>query len=110
MGNPIGVIEEGGVLNQASNEIEIQCLPADIPDSLELYISDLSMGDSLSASDIELDEKFTLITPKETVLASVTHAMKEIEPVVKEDEDEVFLDKEGEPIEKEEGEEKEGSS
>ena len=107
-GNPIGVIEEGGVLNQASNEIEIQCLPADIPDFVETDISDLNLGDSISVGIIKLDEKITLVTPKDTVLASVTHAMKEIEPVVEVDEDEVFLDEEGEPIEKEEGEVKEG--
>jgi len=107
-GDSIGVTEEGGILNQASNEIEIQCLPADIPEFVETDISELNLGDSISVGIIELDEKFTLITPEDTVLASVTHAMKEIEPVVEEDEDEVFLDEEGEPIEKEEGKEKEG--
>ena len=38
-GDSIGVIEEGGVLNQATNEIEIQCLPADIPEFVETDIS-----------------------------------------------------------------------
>jgi large subunit ribosomal protein L25 len=103
-GDPIGVTEEGGVLNQASNEIEIQCLPADIPEFVETDISELNLGDSISVGIIELDEKFTLITPEDTVLASVTHAMKEIEPVVEVDEDELFLDEEGEPIEGDETE------
>jgi large subunit ribosomal protein L25 len=103
-GNAIGVKDEGGILNQPLNEIEIQCLPADIPDSFELDISDLSIGDSLSASDIELDEKFALITSEDSVAISVTQPMKEIEPEV--DEDELFLDEDGEPIEGEE--EKEG--
>ena len=107
-GDPIGVTDEGGVLNQASNEIEIQCLPAHIPEFVETDISELNLGDSISVGIIELDEKFTLITPEDTVLASVTHAMKEIEPVVEVDEDEVFLDEEGEPIEQEDGEVKEG--
>ena len=107
-GDAIGVTDEGGVLNQASNEIEIQCLPAHIPEFVETDISELNLGDSISVGIIELDEKFTLITPEDTVLASVTHAMKEIEPVVEVDEDEVFLDEEGEHIEKEDGEVKEG--
>ena len=47
-GTPIGVVEEGGVLNQASNEIEIQCLPANIPDFVEADISELGLGDSIS--------------------------------------------------------------
>ena len=104
-GNAIGVKDEGGILNQPLNEIEIQCLPADIPDSFELDISDLSMGDSLNASDIELDEKLTLITNEDAVAVSVTQPMKEVEPEVEIDEDELFLDEDGEPIEDAEGKE-----
>ena len=106
-GSPIGIMEEGGVLNQASNEIEIQCLPADIPEFVETDISKLNLGDSINVGNLDLDETITLITPEDTVLASVTHAMKEIEPVVEVDEDELFLDEDGEPIEEGEGEKKE---
>ena len=101
-GSPIGVIEEGGVLNQASNEIEIQCLPANIPEFVETDISELNLGDSINVGSINLDENITLVTSEDTVLASVTHAMKEIEPVVEVDEDELFLDEDGEPIESDE--------
>ena len=103
-GDALGVKDEGGILNQPLNEIEIQCLPADIPDFVELDISDLGMGDSLNASDIELDTKFTLITSQDSVAVSVTQPMKEVEPEVEIDEDELFLDEDGEPIEGEEGE------
>ena len=95
IGIPIGVIDEGGVLNQASNEIEIQCLPNDIPEFFEKDITELSLGSSLNVGSIELNEKLILITPEDTVLASVTHAMKEIEPEIEVDEDELFLDEEG---------------
>ena len=101
-GSPIGVIEEGGVLNQASNEIEIQCLPADIPEFVETNISELNLGDSINVGSIDVDENITLVTSEDTVVASVTHAMKEIEPVVEVDEDELFLDEDGEPIERDE--------
>ena len=101
-GNPIGVIEEGGVLSQASNEIEIQCLPADIPEFVETNISELNLGDSINVGSLDLDENITLVTSEDTVLASVTHAMKEIEPIVEVDEDELFLDEDGEPIERDE--------
>ena len=102
-GDAIGVKDEGGILNQPLNEIEIQCLPADIPDSFELDVGNLGMGNSLNAGDIELDEKFTLITSKESVVVSVTQPMKEVEPEVEIDEDELFLDEDGQPIEDEEG-------
>ena len=106
-GDAIGVKDEGGILNQPLNEIEIQCLPADIPDSLELDVSGLGMGNSLNANDIELDEKILLITSKDAVAVSVTQPMKEIEPEVEIGEDELFLDEDGEPIEAEEGKESE---
>ena len=101
-GDAVGVKDEGGILNQPLNEIEIQCLPTDIPDSFELDISDLGMGNSLNAGDIEMDDKFTLITSEDLVAVSVTQPMKEIEPEVAIDEDELFLDEDGEPIEGEE--------
>jgi len=102
-GDAVGVKDEGGILNQPLNEIEIQCLPADIPDFFELDISNLSIGDSLNAYDIELDEKFTLVTSEDAVAVSVTQPMKEVEPEIEIDEDETFLDEDGEPIEGEEG-------
>jgi len=107
IGTPIGVTDEGGILNQAFNEIEIQCLPSDVPDLFEADISELALGSSINVGNIEIDENFTLITPKETVIASVTHAMQEIEPEIEETEDEIFLDEEGEPIV--EGESKDGA-
>ena len=110
IGNPIGVSEDGGVLNQPINEIEIQCLPSDIPEFLEYDISDLSLGDSVNVGNMELDDKLSLITLEETVLASITHAMKEIEPVVEVDEDETFLDEEGEPSEEGAGGDKDGET
>tara|TARA_Y100001970_G_C14039044_1_gene752671 strand:+ start:234 stop:935 length:702 start_codon:yes stop_codon:yes gene_type:complete len=94
IGNPIGVSEDGGVLNQPINEIEIQCLPADIPDFVEADISELALGDSLNVGNINLDDKLTLVTSEDSVLASITHAMKEVEPVTAIDEDETFLDDE----------------
>ena len=107
IGDSIGVKEEGGIVNQPFNEVEIQCLPGDIPDLIELDISELSIGDSLNAGDIKLDEKFSLFTNEDLVVVSVTQPMKEIEPEVETDEDEIFLDEDGEPIEGEEGKEDE---
>ena len=95
IGDPIGVTEEGGVISQATMEIEITCLPGDIPEFVETDVSGLAIGDAINVGILQLDEKITLITPEDTVLASVTHAMKEIEPVVEEEEEE-FMDEEGE--------------
>ncbi len=107
IGDPIGVTEEGGVISQATMEIEITCLPGDIPEFVETDVSGLAIGDAINVGILQLDEKITLITPEDTVLASVTHAMKEIEPVVEEEEEE-FMDEEGE--DSPEGEEKSDDS
>ena len=103
IGDPIGVTEEGGVISQATTEIEIACLPGDIPEFVETDVSGLAIGDDINVGILQLDEKITLITPEDTVLASVTHAMKEIEPVVEEEEEE-FMDEEGEAPAEGEGE------
>ena len=106
-GDAIGVKEDGGVLNHATNEIEIQCLPGDIPEFIEADVSKLHLGDAMNVGSISLDEKFTLVTPEETVLASVTHAMKEVEPVAAVEEDDSFMDEESAPAD---GEAEEGAA
>ena len=81
VGTAIGVSADGGVLVQSLNEIDIECLPGDIPENIEVDISELALGDTLRAENLKLDEKFTLNTNNEQVIASVTQAMKEEELV-----------------------------
>ena len=91
-GNALGVLEEGGVLVQSLNEIEVDCLPSDIPDSIEVDISELNLGDALKVGDITISEKLELKTAQEQTIASVTHAMKEEELVPDVSEDEEFME------------------
>ena len=86
------------------NEIEILCLPADIPDNFELDISELELGSNIQAGAIDLDDKFKLVTPEDSTVVSVTHAAKEEEPEVLEDDEEGI-----EGVEGEEGEAAEGA-
>ena len=78
-GTAKGVVD-GGVLVQGLNELEIECLPMDIPQSLDVDISHLDIGDSFRVSDIQLDEKLTLKTAEDQIIMSVTMAAKEEEP------------------------------
>tara|TARA_Y100001970_G_C14167037_1_gene821929 strand:- start:22 stop:714 length:693 start_codon:yes stop_codon:yes gene_type:complete len=101
-GTPIGVQTQGGVLNTSLNEIEISCLPSNIPDNVELDITDLELGTNIQAGEIPLDETLELVTSSDIAIVSVTHAAKEEEPEVEE---------EGlEGLEGEEGEASEGDS
>tara|TARA_B100000959_G_C14716218_1_gene514983 strand:- start:176 stop:763 length:588 start_codon:yes stop_codon:yes gene_type:complete len=108
-GNALGVLNEGGVLVQSLNELEIECLPGDIPENIEIDISNLELGNTLRVEDITLDEKFSLKTNTEQVIASVTQAMKEEETIPDLDEGEEGVEGE-EGIEGEEGDEDKSDS
>jgi len=110
MGTAIGVLEEGGVLVQSLNELEVECLPSDIPDSVEVDISELNLGDSLKVSDITISETLELKTAIEQTIASVTHAMKEEELVPDVSEDEEFMEEGEEGSEGSDESDEEGTS
>lgn len=78
-GNAAGVLNEGGVLVQSLNEIEIECLPSDIPENISVDISELGLGDSFKVEDLKLEEKISIKSDTNQVIASVTQAMKEEE-------------------------------
>src|SRR4030095_6656524 len=56
-GEPVGVREEQGVLEQIVREIEIRCDPRDIPDSIDVDVTNLGVHDVLHVSDIPVDAK-----------------------------------------------------
>lgn len=70
-GEPIGVREEQGVLEQIVREIEIRCDPRDIPDAIDVDVSNLGVHDVLHVSDIPVDEKIEILDPADTVIATV---------------------------------------
>jgi large subunit ribosomal protein L25 len=71
-GEPQGVKLQGGVFEVVTREIEIECLPADIPTEFKVDISNLMMGMQIHASDIPLDsQKMKLMTDPQRVLAHV---------------------------------------
>jgi large subunit ribosomal protein L25 len=70
-GEPIGVREEQGVLEQIIREVEIRCEPREIPDSFNIDVSNLGVHDALHISDIPVDERIEILNPPETVIATV---------------------------------------
>ena len=101
-GSAQGVVE-GGILVQGLSELEIDCLPMDIPEFLEVDISNLNLGDSLRVADLQLDEKFAIKSSEEQIIASVTHPMKEVETTDSTEEEGEFLDESGTSTESESG-------
>jgi large subunit ribosomal protein L25 len=79
IGEPVGV-KEGGVLNHTTNEIHIESLPLEVPQHLELDVSELKIGDSIRLSALKVPSGVTLLDDlDETVIATVTAPMREEE-------------------------------
>jgi len=87
-GEPKG-IKEGGILDISLREIEIECFPADAPESITVDISGLGFNDVLSLEDIELPKDVKLITETDRTIASVIPPTRVQEEGVEEEEEEI---------------------
>jgi large subunit ribosomal protein L25 len=85
VGEADGVKNQGGVLDHLLHQIEIACLPADIPESINVDVSALRVGDVLLIKDIPLDtSKYTVLTDGEIGVAAVALPKVAEEPVATE--------------------------
>jgi large subunit ribosomal protein L25 len=82
-GTPVGV-REGGVLESPLHEIEVECLPKDLPERIEVDISELKVNQSLHVRDLNLGEGVRLVSNGDQVLALVKYAREEAAPVAEE--------------------------
>ncbi len=69
-GEPVGVKTSGGVLELLIREVEVECLPGDIPTELRVDVSGLDVGDSLHISDVMIPA-VTILTALDTAVATV---------------------------------------
>jgi large subunit ribosomal protein L25 len=79
VGVAIGVKRDGGMMDFVARELEVECLPADIPERLELEVSELHIGQHAEAKDVVLPANVTLIDDPGKVLASVSVARAAVE-------------------------------
>jgi large subunit ribosomal protein L25 len=77
-GTPEGVKTEGGILEQLTREIEIECLPADIPAAITVDVSGLTFGKNIRVSDLEHDGKIKFLTDEDQMVAHITHVKEEV--------------------------------
>ncbi len=82
-GVPVGVKTQGGILDFVTRELEVECLPADIPEKITLDVSHLELGKHLRVSDLKLSDKVKLLTELDVVIAHVVmpRAEEEVAPV-----------------------------
>lgn len=79
-GVPVGVKTQGGILDQMLREIELECLPADIPANITVDVSELTFGMVLRVSGLPHSGSLRFITPEDTPVAHITSVKEEVAP------------------------------
>lgn len=114
LGQPVGVKDQGGMLQQVMHRVDILCMPRDVPRSIEIDVSEMALGDSIHLRDIEREGIEWDDNPDRTVATVVMPRVIEEEPEEEELEGEELLEgeegAEGEGEVGAEGGESEGES
>jgi large subunit ribosomal protein L25 len=88
-------VERGGFLQLVRHELEVSCLPTDMPEKIEVDITELDIGDAIHAEEIKMGDKVTLLAdPGHTVVTVVAPTVEEEE--IPEEEEEAEEAEEGE--------------
>ena len=82
MGIPVGVKTEGGILDQVLREVEVECLPADIPSHIDVDVSELAMHQVLRVSGLPHSEKIKYLSAEDATVAHVIAIREEVAPAV----------------------------
>jgi large subunit ribosomal protein L25 len=80
-------VKEGGALTLVLREVNVEALPMEVPDRLDLDISEMTIGDSLRVADLAVPEGVRLLDDPDSVVATVTPPTKVEEPEVEEEEE-----------------------
>jgi large subunit ribosomal protein L25 len=76
-----GVKADAGILDLVTREVEIECLPSDIPARIAVDVSDLGIGDAIRVAQIPAVEGVRVVDNPEKVVVHVAHPTREEEPV-----------------------------
>jgi large subunit ribosomal protein L25 len=80
VGEAPGVKQQGGLMDQVLREVEIECLPGDIPSHIDADVSHLEFGNVLRVSELPHDGKIKFVTDEQQTVAHVTHVKEEAAP------------------------------
>jgi large subunit ribosomal protein L25 len=80
VGVPAGVRTQGGILSQVLHEVEIECLPGDIPSHIDVDVTNLEMNQAIHISDLPHNDKIKFLDEEDAVVAHVTYVKAEAEP------------------------------
>jgi large subunit ribosomal protein L25 len=80
MGVPVGVKTAGGILDQVLREVEIECLPADIPNHIDVDVSNMNLFDVIRVSELPHSEKIKYLNAEDATVAHVVSIREEVAP------------------------------
>jgi len=109
VGEAVGVKSEGGFIDFITREVEVECLPGNIPENIDIDVSALHLNQTIKIGDVVPPEGVKIIDDPNSVIVLIGAPTREEEVVVEEAEEEEIISKEEEPerIKKEKEEEKE---
>jgi len=73
-----GVKQQGGILEQMLREVEVECLPGDIPSHIDVDVSELVFGKVLRVADLPHSDKYSFLTDENQPVAHVTAVKEEV--------------------------------
>ena len=99
VGDAKGVTTDGGHLTQSLNDIDIKCLPTEIPEFIEVDVTEIGINESLYVKDVVAPENVEITATEDLVVASITLGITEDDLVTEtaEDDEFTFEDTDGEP-------------
>jgi large subunit ribosomal protein L25 len=80
LGEPAGVKQQGGILEQITREVELECLPSDIPSHIDVDVSGLVFGQVLRVSDLPHGGKVKFLSDENQPVAHITAVKEEVAP------------------------------
>ena len=78
VGESAGVKQQGGIMDQVLREVEVECLPADIPSHIDVDVSQLVFGQVIRVSDLPHGGKLKFLTPEDQAIAHITTVKEEV--------------------------------
>jgi large subunit ribosomal protein L25 len=85
LGIPVGVKAAGGILDQVLREVEIECLPADIPHHIDVDVSNLELFETLRVKDLPHSGSLKFLNAEDATVAHVVSIREEVVPVAEVD-------------------------
>jgi len=80
LGTPVGVKTEGGILDQVMREVDVECLPTDIPSHIDVDVSGLGLHGVLRISDLPHSDKLKFLNAEDATVAHVISIREEAAP------------------------------